>query len=318
MTDADDPADPADSSADPPDAAADPTGETITAIFDAVAETAPEIRNGLPGRRLDDAGVNPSGERQAAADVYADDLLRDRIGEIAGVAEYASEERADVIDVSGAESDAPGDHDAALSVGVDPLDGSSNLKPNNTMGTIVAVYDAPLPADGEHLVAGGYVLFGPVTTMVVAREGHVTEYLIEDDGTRSVVQEDVRLPEEPGVYGVGGRVPDWPDDVTEYVREVESDDSMKLRYGGSMIGDVNQVVTYGGVFAYPKLHSAPQGKLRLQFEGAPIAYVLESAGGRSSDGEQSLLDVPATDLHQRAPVYVGTTDLIDRLETSVE
>jgi fructose-1,6-bisphosphatase I len=303
---------------DRPDTDADPTGATITAIFDTVAETAPDIRRGLPGRRLEDAGVNPSGERQAAADVYADDLLRDRIGEIAGVAEYASEERPDVLDVSGATADAPGDHDAALSVGVDPLDGSSNLKPNNTMGTIVAVYDAPLPADGDHLVAGGYVLFGPVTTMVVAREGHAREYLIEDDGTRSVVQEEVRLPDEPGVYGVGGRVPDWPADVTEYVREVESDDSMKLRYGGSMIGDVNQVVTYGGVFAYPKLRSAPNGKLRLQFEGAPIAYVLECAGGASSDGERSLLDVPATDLHQRVPVYIGTEALIDRLEASVE
>jgi fructose-1,6-bisphosphatase I len=315
-----DPADADDTSDvnDPPDAGADPTGETITAIFDVIAETAPDIRHGLPGRRLEDAGVNPSGERQAAADVYADDLLRDRIGAVAGVAEYASEERPDVIDVSGAEADAPGGHDATLSVGVDPLDGSSNLKPNNTMGTIVAVYDAPLPADGDHLVAGGYVLFGPVTTMIVAREGHVTEYLIDDDGTRSVVQEDVRLPEDPGVYGVGGRVPDWPDDVTDYVREVESDDTMKLRYGGSMIGDVNQVVTYGGVFSYPKLHSAPSGKLRLQFEGAPIAYVLECAGGKSSDGERSLLDVPATDLHQRVPVYIGNAALIDRLESTVE
>jgi fructose-1,6-bisphosphatase I len=317
MTDSDDADGPADVD-DKPDTAVDPTGAAITAIFDVVAETAPDIRHGLPGRRLEDAGVNPSGERQAAADVYADDLLRDRIGEVAGVAEYASEERPDVLDVSGAVSDAPGDHEATLSVGVDPLDGSSNLKPNNTMGTIVAVYDAPLPAAGEHLVAGGYVLFGPVTTMVVAREGHVTEYLIEDDGTRSVVQEDVSLPEDPGVYGVGGRVPDWPDDVTEYVREVESDEGMKLRYGGSMIGDVNQVVTYGGVFAYPKLHSAPQGKLRLQFEGAPIAYVLECAGGASSDGERSLLDVPATDLHQRVPVYIGNAALVDRLESVVE
>jgi fructose-1,6-bisphosphatase I len=317
MTDPDEADGPADVD-DKPDTSVDPTGETITAIFDVVAETAPDIRNGLPGRRLDDAGVNPSGERQAAADVYADDLLRDRIGDLAGVVEYASEERPDVIDVSGAESDAAGDHDAALSVGVDPLDGSSNLKPNNTMGTIVAVYDAPLPADGQHLVAGGYVLFGPVTTMVVAREGHVTEYLVEGDGTRSIVQEDLRLPEDPGVYGVGGRVPDWPDDVTEYVRRVESDEGMKLRYGGSMIGDVNQVVTYGGVFAYPKLHSAPDGKLRLQFEGAPIAYVLECAGGASSDGERSLLDVPATDLHQRVPVYIGNADLVERLEATVE
>ena len=84
-----------------------------------------------------------------------------------------------------------------------------------------------------------------------------------------------------------------------------------------MIGDVNQVLTYGGVFAYPALESAERGKLRLQFEGNPIGYILESAGGRSSDGEQSLLDVAATDLHQRVPVYVGNDDLIDLLEETL-
>jgi fructose-1,6-bisphosphatase I len=186
------------------------------------------------------------------------------------------------------------------------------------MGTIVAVYDEPLPGGGEHLVAGGYVLFGPVTTMIVAREGQVTEYLIHDDGHRDVVREDVTLPDDPGVYGFGGRVPDWTDDLTDYVREVESDDTLKLRYGGSMIGDVNQVLTYGGLFSYPKLQSAPQGKLRLQFEGAPIGYVLECAGGASSDGEQSLLSVEPTDLHQRVPVYIGNSEMVADLESALD
>jgi fructose-1,6-bisphosphatase I len=290
----------------------DATAAVVTEVFDVVASAAPDIRSGLPGRRLEDAGVNPSGERQGAADVYADDLLLDRLGAIEGVVEYGSEERPDVIDTDG------GDGDVALSVGVDPLDGSSNLKPNNTMGTIVAVYDEPLPGGGEHLVAGGYVLFGPVTTMIVAREGQVTEYLIHDDGHRDVVREDVTLPDDPGVYGFGGRVPDWTDDLTDYVREVESDDTLKLRYGGSMIGDVNQVLTYGGLFSYPKLQSAPQGKLRLQFEGAPIGYVLECAGGASSDGEQSLLSVEPTDLHQRVPVYIGNSEMVADLESALD
>jgi fructose-1,6-bisphosphatase I len=118
------------------------------------------------------------------------------------------------------------------------------------------------------------------------------------------------------VYGFGGRVPDWPADVQEYVREIEQE--LKLRYGGSMIGDVNQVVTYGGIFGYPSLQSRPSGKLRVQFEAAPVGYVIEAAGGRSSDGERSLLAVDPDGLHDRTPVYLGTPELIDRLEDTVE
>ncbi len=123
------------------------------------------------------------------------------------------------------------------------------------------------------------------------------------------------LPDDPTVYGFGGRVPDWPEAFTAYAREVE--DELKLRYGGAMIGDVNQVLTYGGVFAYPGLESRPEGKLRLQFEGNPMAYIIESAGGRSSDGETSILDVTPEDLHQRVPLHIGNAELIDRLESAL-
>ncbi|MFC7222180.1 MULTISPECIES: class 1 fructose-bisphosphatase [Halalkalicoccus] len=278
---------------------------TVEAILETVARCAPEIRSALPGRRVESSETNPSGETRMAADAYADDLLEERLGAIDGVGEYASEERAGVVETG-----------EGLSVGVDPLDGSSNLKPNNTMGTIVGVYDEALPAAGEHLIAATYVLYGPITTMATAIDGEVTESVVAD-GDREVVREDVTLPDDPTVYGFGGRVPDWPDEFAAYVEEVESDPSLKLRYGGSMIGDVNQILTYGGIYGYPALESAPEGKLRLQFEGYPVGYVLECAGGRSSDGERSLLDVEPTDLHQRAPVHVGSTGLIDRLEEAL-
>ena len=84
-----------------------------------------------------------------------------------------------------------------------------------------------------------------------------------------------------------------------------------------MIGDVSQVLEYGGVFAYPALESAPNGKLRLQFEGNPIGYIIECAGGRSSDGSRSLLEVEPTELHQRVPLHVGNADLVDRLEAAL-
>jgi len=278
--------------------------DTVAAIRAAVAGAAPEIRAGLPGRREKADAENPSGERRLAADEYADELLEARLGGVDGVGAYASEEREGVVDTG-----------EGYSVAVDPLDGSSNLEPNNVMGTIVGVYDAPLPASGRELVAAGYVLYGPITTMAFARDGSVTEYLIED-GETAVLNEDVRLPDDPTVYGFGGRVPDWPDDFAAYVDEIESE--LKLRYGGAMIGDVNQVLTYGGVFAYPALRSAPEGKLRLQFECNPVGYVVECAGGRSSDGSGSVLDIEPDGLHERTPVYLGNADLIDRLDAALD
>ena len=92
---------------------------------------------------------------------------------------------------------------------------------------------------------------------------------------------------------------------------------LKLRYGGSMVGDVNQVMHKGGIFAYPALKERPEGKLRLLFEGAPMGYVAESAGGASSDGKQSLLEREPEGVHDRTPVHVGNESLIERLEDSV-
>ncbi|WP_327053419.1 class 1 fructose-bisphosphatase [Halomicrococcus gelatinilyticus] len=285
--------------------------DAVDRIVETVAAAAPTIRDGLAGRRRKADEENPSGETQLAADVWADEYLEERLTAIEGVGEFASEEREAVRDCG-----------TGLSVAIDPLDGSSNVESNNSMGTIVGVYDEPLPASGRDLVAAAYVLFGPITTMMVARDGEVTEYVVEGDAdsepgddVRRAVGEDLTLPGDPVVYGFGGRVPDWTDGFTEYAREVESE--LKLRYGGAMIGDVNQVMTYGGVFAYPGLQSRPEGKLRLQFEGNPMAYIVESAGGRSSDGGQSLLDVEPTGLHQRVPVHLGNEELVDRLEATL-
>jgi len=277
-------------------------GDPITAIFDAVATVAGEIRASLPGRRRYLDEENPSGETVLAADVHADELIEERLTALDGVGAYASEEGESVVDAG-----------EGLSVTCDPLDGSSNITSNNAVGTVIGIYDAPLPAKGTALVASGYVLYGPLTTMVVARDG-VVEYLIED-GERDRLGE-VTLPTEPTVYGFGGRVPDWSPAFTEYVREVESE--LKLRYGGAMVGDVNQVLEYGGIFGYPAGDGSPDGKLRHQFEGNPIAHLIETAGGASSDGRQSILDRPAEALHDRTPVFVGDEAYVDRVETALE
>ncbi|MFC3478822.1 class 1 fructose-bisphosphatase [Halobacterium litoreum] len=277
----------------------------VERVFDAAADAAPEIRGGLPERRAKAESENESGEVQLEADVWADDLLFDRIADIEGVNWYASEEREDVLTV--------GDADDGYAVALDPLDGSSNVKSNNPCGTVVGVYDQPLPAPGSSLVAAGFVLYGPTTTMVVARDGEATEYLVEADGRTDLGP--VELPEEPTVYGFGGRVPDWTEAFEAFVRDVEDD--LKLRYGGAMIADVNQVLVYGGAFGYPGLRSAPEGKLRAHFESMPVAYVVECAGGASSDGSGSLLDLDPDSVHERTPTFVGHRSVMDDLEAAL-
>jgi len=271
-------------------------------ILATVAAAAPEIRAGLPGRRQRTGEENVTGDEQLAADVWADDLLCDRLTALDTVGAYASEERDTVVDAG-----------TGYSVAVDPLDGSSNLRSNNPMGTVVGVYDRSLPAPGTALAAAAFVLYGPITTMVAAVGDTVTESVIEEGQRRPV--DEVALPTDPVVYGFGGRVPDWTSAFEAYVREVETE--LKLRYGGAMIADVSQVLAYGGIFGYPGLRDRPEGKLRVLFESAPIAYIVEAAGGRSSDGERSLLTVSPSALHQRTPTFVGNTEYVDRLEAAL-
>ncbi|WP_232701351.1 class 1 fructose-bisphosphatase [Halobacterium wangiae] len=278
---------------------------TVDRIFDVVADAAPEIRAGLPERRAKAETENVSGETQLEADLWADDLLCERFEDVAGVTWYASEERDEVERV--------GDDEDGYTVALDPLDGSSNVKSNNPCGTVVGVYDEPLPAPGDSLVAAGFVLYGPTTTMVVARDGEVREYLVEADGRTDLGP--VELPDDPVVYGFGGRVPEWTDEFEAFVRDVEED--LKLRYGGAMIADVNQVLVYGGAFGYPGLQSRPGGKLRVHFESVPMAYVVETAGGASSDGSKSLLECDPDSLHERTPTFVGNESVIEALEDAL-
>jgi len=124
----------------------------------------------------------------------------------------------------------------------------------------------------------------------------------------------LRLP-EPTVYGFGGGRESWTEGFGRFAKEVEHE--LKLRYGGSMVGDVNQVIHSGGVFCYPALNDRPEGKLRLVFEGAPMAYIVESAGGASSDGEVSLLEKEPEGIHDRTPVHLGNESLIEKMEEKV-
>ncbi|RLM95453.1 class 1 fructose-bisphosphatase [Haloarcula sp. Atlit-7R] len=278
--------------------------QTVTEVIDTIAATTPDVRRAVADYRGQSNSVNPTGDDQLAADLRADELFEQRVLGIDGVTSYASEERADVKTTDG-----------RLHVAMDPLDGSSNLEPNSGMGTIFGVYSEQPPTVGTNLLAAGFVIYGPITSMVVARDGSVREYILED-GDKRVVDDDVTVPEDPTVFGFGGGVDAWTDEFESYAEDVRHE--LKLRYGGAMVADINQVLTYGGIFSYPALESRPEGKLRVQFEGHPMAYILESAGGRSSDGDQSLLEIEPDELHERTPLYLGNDDLIDRLEANID
>jgi fructose-1,6-bisphosphatase I len=285
------------------DASATNADTTVAQVIDTIAETTPDVRRAMLTERGHSETVNPTGDEQLAADIRADELFEQRLLALDGVASYASEERDGVTTSAG-----------RLHVAMDPLDGSSNLEPNSGMGTIFGVYTEQPPTSGRNLVAAGFVIYGPVTSMLVARDGRVREYLLED-GDRRLVDNDVTVPEDPTVFGFGGGVDSWTDrfePVAESIRE-----ELKLRYGGAMVADVNQVLSYGGIFAYPELQSRPEGKLRLQFEGHPMAYVVESAGGRSTDGDGSLLEKAPAELHERTPLYLGNDALVERVERAV-
>ena len=281
--------------------------EVIDEIIQEVAEAAPHISSGLKRRREYVGEENPSGDRQMEADIWANELLQELLTSIEGVGEFASEENKEIINCG-----------EGLSVTIDPLDGSSNIPTNNLVGTIVGIYDEGLPCKGENLVAAFYIVYGPLTTMMLARDGEVNEYIIEEiEGDKvelHLASEDLEMPEAK-VYGFGGNE-NWKKDFRQFEAEISND--YKLRYGGAFVGDINQTLHHGGLFGYPMREDAPNGKYRLLFECNPVAYIVETAGGASTDSEKPILEVEASELHKRSPFFAGTKDMVDRVEEEVE
>ena len=277
------------------------TVDPLHNVVRAVQTTAHYVRENLANYAGSQAGTNPSGESQVGGDVWADQLFFDELSSLECVGSYVSEEREAAVDCG-----------EGYTVAIDPLDGSANLASNNSVGTIVGVYDAPLPTTGRDLVASMMVLYGPYTTMTVAREDSETvqEYLLRDGfserwGTFTI-------PEEPTVVGLAGKTTERSADVNTLAESLEEE--LKLRYGGATVADLAQVLEYGGLFGYPATESYPEGKLRVHFEAAPLAYLIEASGGGSTDGSQSLLDVDPDGLHDRTPTFLGNRSLVERCE----
>lgn len=265
------------------------------------------IRRELPYRRGKTNMRNVFGEIQLVVDDWANQFIIEELRKTNLVKTLTSEEEPDIVKIS---------RDGIFNISLDPLDGSSNIESNNLVGTIIGVYKKEFPTPGRNQVAAMYMLYGPVDTLVYATKKGVHEFLLTSEGF-ILIKENIKIPKKGKLYSMGGLRKDWFPEFREFVEGVE-EKGYKLRYGGSFVGDSNQILHYGGIFAYPSLVGKPEGKLRLISESNPISFIIEQAGGRSSNGKKSILDIEYKSWQQRVPTYVGNKDLIEELEKKLK
>ena len=250
--------------------------------------------------------TNASGEEQIAMDILANTILV-RYMDNPFIAAYGSEE------VEGFEKI---NEEGIYSVFFDPLDGSSLFDVNFSVGTIVGIY-----ADKEVIgrtprdqVAALYIVYGPRTTMMLT-VGHGVHEFVLNDGVWELSNADVQLSGTkkyfaPGNLRAAQERSDYNELVQWYMKE-----QYTLRYSGGMVPDINHIFKKGsGIFMYPGMPSAPHGKLRLLYECGPMSFLMEQAGGASSDGNKSIMDVEITEYHQRSPIFLGTKGEVERCE----
>ncbi|MBI3115957.1 MAG: fructose-1,6-bisphosphatase [Thaumarchaeota archaeon] len=271
----------------------------------AIAEAAFNVSKHLPFAMGKAGRFNPFGEEQTKIDVFSNDVFATSLLGTSIVAEVASEEL-----------ERPKTGTGSLHATMDPLDGSSNISTNNPLGSIFGFYSSPLPCSGKGMVAAAFVTYGPMLTFTFSAGDGVHRFAAVEgvNGKEFVlIDERIRLPDEAGVYGFGGLRREWIEPVESFVGSLERR-GMKLRYGGTFVGDFNQVLRYGGIFAYPALKNRPRGKLRLLYEVAPMAFIVKQAGGLASDGAMDILSLEPSSLAETCPAYLGNTSLVRELE----
>jgi fructose-1,6-bisphosphatase I len=259
---------------------------------------------------------NVQGETQQKLDVLANQALLTCLGNRGNVAIMASEENETPIVVAR-------DRERGTYVVVfDPLDGSSNIDVNVSVGTIFSVLKRdPDPSGqrdplkdvlqpGRRQLAAGYVVYGSSTMLVYTAGNGVTGFTLDPSiGAFLISHEHVRMPEQGTIYSVNEANADsFPEGYRAYLAHLRSGKTGRTyssRYIGSLVADFHRTLLKGGVFLYPPTKHYPHGKLRLMYEANPIAFLAEQAGGVATDGKRPILDIPPTDLHQRTPLLVG-------------
>lgn len=267
--------------------------------------------------------VNVQGEEMQKLDVLADQTifrLNDHTGRLAVM---ASEENETIIPI-------PSHYPVGKYVLMyDPLDGSSNIDYNVSIGTIFSIYKrksdfGPGRLDdclqpGREMVAAGYLIYGSSTMFVYTTGNGVHGFTLDPTvGEFLLSHQDIRIPSTPKYYSVNqGYQRFWTDAVREYTAWLQAQDvagrPISQRYIGSLVADFHRNLLAGGIFYYPpdtRDPAKPQGKLRLLYEAAPLAFIAEQAGGAASDGLGRILDIEPTELHERVPLYIGNRDLV--------
>ncbi len=268
----------------------------VKSIILSVAEKSKEIQkafflhNKLAGTK------NVYGEEQLEIDKFADKLVLQAMEESKIVRNVVSEEQSEIIEIIKSEG--------SYGVVVDPLDGFSCIKTNLAVGTILGIFDeGNVMEKGKKMDAAMYILYGPQTSLVYTAKEGVHEFVLSPKGDFVLRAENMEFPEGT-IFSPSGLRTDWKKNHREFIEELEKQ-KYKLRLSGSFAADFQQILSYGGVFSYPSLKSMPEGKLRLLFECNPIAFIAKYAGGDSSNGTESILELKPESISQRTPIYVG-------------
>ena len=267
---------------------------------------------------------NVQGEMQQKLDVYANEAMIQCLASRASVGVLASEENERPLVMPHLSPN------AKYSVVFDPLDGSSNIDVNVSVGTTFSIFRRPDGADfddpaawvlqpGREQIAAGYVVYGSSTVMVYTVGNGVHGFTLDPNvGAYVLSHENMKMPEQGSSYSVNeayaGNFPPEYGELMEQLRDGSLGKSYKSRYIGSLVADFHRTLLRGGIFMYPPTKSHSEGKLRLLYEANPIAMLAEQAGGRATDSRQRILDIHPDGVHQRCPLIVGSNAEMDAFE----
>lgn len=283
------------------------------------------------GREVNKAGLvdilgaaddeNVHGETQQKLDVFANNVMYRALDHTGLVACMASEENESFIPVP--DKFPAGDYVVIY----DPLDGSSNIDVNVSIGTIFSIHHKISAGErgtmedclqpGRRQVAAGYVLYGSSTMLVYTTGAGVHGFTLDPSiGEFILSHPDMRIPRPPRkVYSVNeAYYRRWSTGQQRLVTHMKTEGGFGSRYIGSLVADIHRTLLQGGIFMYPGDTKNPRGKLRLMYEAAPMAMIVEQAGGRASDGARDILDIEPESLHQRVPLYMGSKEFVDMAE----
>jgi len=270
--------------------------------------------------------TNIQGEDQQKLDVYANETFIQTLINREIVCGIASEENDDFITISGKNNDNKNKYVLLM----DPLDGSSNIDVNVSVGTIFSVYRRVTPIGtpvtnedflqpGNKQVAAGYIIYGTSTMLVYTTGCGVNGFTLNPAlGSWYLSHPDMKFPENGRIYSMNeGNYVHFPEGVKKYIKycqEEKDDRPYTSRYIGSMVSDIHRNMIKGGIFIYPKSSKANNGKLRLLYECNPMAFIVEQAGGKATDGFNRIMDIQPKELHERAPFFCGSKNMVDKAE----